>query len=200
PGAAPDVTGTANFMNVSATVVDMPKPINDGRGTASFTMKTAHIPGATFRIGNSRFTMDCDVASFTPMTAPYTVTTVELNRSDLQPPARGAKPMPRPAVFRSVVATGNMKETAPTVVENHLTVSSKNGTVTNIDYTDLAADVKVTPTTTTINSYSAKVLGGSVSGSGTMEPKVSKFNVNSKIENVNVAEYLKYKAPALADM
>src|SRR5262249_10480992 len=87
-----------------------------------------------------------------------------------------------------------------TVVENNLTVSSKNGTVTNIDYTDLAADLKVTPTTTTINSYSAKLLGGNVSGSGTMEPKISKFNVNSKIENVNVAEYLKYKAPALANM
>jgi uncharacterized protein involved in outer membrane biogenesis len=200
PGAAPDITGTANFMNVSATVPDMPKPVNDGQGTASFTMKTAHIPGAKFRIGDSRFVMDCDVSSFTPMTATYKLTSVEVKRNDVQAPAPGAKPMPRPEVFRSVVATGNMRETAPTVVENNLTVSSQNGTVTNIDYTDFKADVKMTPTTTTINSYSAKVLGGNVSGSGTMEPKASKFNVNSKIENVNIADYFKYKAPALADM
>jgi len=200
PGAAPDITGTANFMNVSAKVEGMPKPVNDGQGTASFTMKTAHIPGAKFRIGDSRFVMDCDVSSFTPMTATYKVTSVEVKRDDVQAPTPGAKPLPRPEVFRSVVATGNMKETAPTVVENNLTVSSKNGTVSNIDYTDFAADVKMTPATTTITSYNAKALGGTVSGTGTMQPKESKFDVTSKIENVNLAEYFHYKAPALADM
>ena len=200
PGAAPDITGTANFMNVSAKVEGMPKPVNDGQGTASFTMKTAHIPGAKFRIGDSRFVMDCDVSSFTPMRATYKLTSVEVNRADVQAPAPGAKPMPRPEVFRSVLATGNMQETAPTVVENNLTVSSPNGTVTNIDYTDFKADVKVTPTTTTISSYSAKVLGGTVSGTGTMEPKASKFDVTSKVDNVNLAEYFRYKAPALADL
>jgi hypothetical protein len=108
--------------------------------------------------------------------------------------------MPRPEVFRSVVATGNMKETAPAVVENTIAVSSKNGVVANVDYTDFNADVKMTPATTVINRYSVKALGGSLSGAGTMEPKASKFNVSSKIENVNLAEYFKYKAPALADM
>jgi hypothetical protein len=93
-----------------------------------------------------------------------------------------------------------MKETAPTVVENNHAVSSKNGSVTNIDYTDFNADVKVTPTTTTITSYSAKALGGSVSGRGTMQPKESKFDVTTKVENVNLAEYFRYKAPALAGM
>lgn len=200
PGAAPDITGTANFMNVSAKVEGMPKPVNDGQGTASFTMKTANIPGAKFRIGDSRFVMDCNVSSFTPMTATYKVTSVEVNRNDVQAPAPGAKPLPRPEVFRSVVATGNMKQTSPTLVENNLVVSSKNGTVANIDYTDFTADVKVTPTVTTITSYNAKALGGTVAGSGTMEPKASKFDVTSKIENVNLAEYFRYKAPALADL
>lgn len=200
PGAAPDVTGTANFMNVSAKVAAMPKPVNDGQGSASFTMKTAHIAGAKFRIGDSRFVMDCDVSSFTPMAATYKVTSVEVKRLDVQVPAAGAKPMPRPEVFRAVLASGNMKQTSPTVVENHIDISSNNGVVTNIDYSDFKADVKVTPTTTTITSYSAKALGGTVSGTGTMEPKASKFDITSKIENVNLAEYFRYKAPALADL
>jgi len=200
PGAAPDVTGTAQFMNVSARIATMPKPVNDGQGKASFTMKTAHIAGATFRIGDSRFSMDCDVSSFAPMSATYKVTSVEVKRLDVQAPAPGAKPMPRPEVFRAVAASGSMRQASPTVVENNVTVSSKNGVFSNIDYSDLAADLKVTPTVTTIHSYSAKALGGTVSGTGTMEPKISKFNVTSKIENVNIAEYFKYKAPALADM
>ncbi len=200
PGAEPDITGTARFKNVSAKVEGMPKPVEGGEGTAAFTMKTANINGAKFRIGESRFVLDCNVSSFTPMTATYRVTSDAVNRNDVQAPAPGAKPFPRPEVFRAVVATGNMKQTSPTVVENNLVVSSKNGTVANIDYTDFTADVKVTPEVTTITSYNAKALGGTVAGAGTMEPKASKFDVNSKIENVNLAEYFRYKAPALADL
>jgi autotransporter translocation and assembly factor TamB len=199
PGAQPDITGTAHFRNLGAKMVDMPKSVTDGEGTASFTTKTANIQGAKFRIGESRFVMDCNVSSFTPMTATYKVTSDAVNGLDVQAPAPGAKPLPRPDVFKQVAASGSMKETAPTVVENNLVVSSKNGVVSNIDYTDFTAGVRMTPTTTTINSYSAKALGGAISGSGTMEPKTSKFDVSAKIENVNVAEYFRYKAPAFSD-
>ncbi len=200
PGAQPDITGTAHFKNLGAKMVEMPKPVTDGEGAASFTMKTANIQGAKFRIGESRFVMDCNVSSFSPMTATYKVTSDGVNRLDVQAAVPGAKPLPRPEVFKQVVASGSMKETAPTVVENNLSVTSKNGVVSNIDYADFNADVKVTPVTTTITSYSAKALGGSISGNGTMQPKESKFDVTSKIENVNLAEYFRYKAPALADM
>jgi len=200
PGAPPDITGTARFKNLTAKLTDMPKPVSDGEGTVSYTMKTAHIPGARFRIGESRFVMDCDISSFTPMTGTFRVTSDAVNRNDVQAPVPGAKPMPRPEVFRQVVASGTMRETAPKIIENVVTVSSKSGCVTNIDYTDFTADVTATPTTTTIKSYRAKVLGGLISGGGTMEPKAGKFDVTSKLENVNLAEYFHYKAPELSNV
>jgi hypothetical protein len=87
-----------------------------------------------------------------------------------------------------------MKETAPKVNENAVIVTSDQGTVANVDYSNLSADLTVTPTVTTIKRYSARALGGTISGSGTMEPKISKFDISSKIENVNLAEYFKYRA------
>jgi uncharacterized protein involved in outer membrane biogenesis len=200
PNAQPDITGTAQFRNVGATVEGMPKPVSDGQGTAAFTMKTANINGAKFKVGDSRFVMDCNVSSFTPMAATYRVTSEAVNGLDVQAPAPGAKPLPRPDVFRQVAASGAMKETSPAVVDNNLTVTSKNGVFTNIDYTDLTADVNVGPTITTIKSYSAKVLGGTISGSGTMDPKASKFDITSKVENINLADYFHYKFPELSNV
>jgi autotransporter translocation and assembly factor TamB len=166
----------------------------------SFTAKTANIDDASFRIGESRFHMDLAVTSFQPMQAHYTVSSDEVHRLDVQAPAPGAKPFPRPEVFKNVVATGNLKETTPKVAENELVITSERGTVSNIDYVDFSADVRVTPTVTTINRYSAKSMGGTLSGSGTMQPKLSKFDISTKVENVNLAEYFRYKSPALADV
>jgi uncharacterized protein involved in outer membrane biogenesis len=200
PNAPPQITGTAYLKDVGAKVAQMPKPVSDGEAKVAFTAKTAHIDDAKFQIGDSRFFMDLAVTSFHPMQAHYTVSSEEVRRLDVQAPAPGAKPLPRPEVFKKVVATGNLKETAPKVNENTLVVTSERGTVANLDYVDLSADVRVTPEVTTINRYSARALGGEVSGSGTMEPGASKFDVAARLENVNLAEYFSYKAPALADV
>ena len=200
PGATPQISGTASFTHLGATLVDMPKLVSDGEGTATFTDKTAHIKGARFRIGDSRFVMDTDVASFTPMQATFKVTSDQVNRPDVQAPVPGAKPFPRPEVFRQVVATGSMKETAPRVVENTVTVTSQSGCVSNIDYTDLTAKLRVLPEITHIDSYSAKTMGGTVTGSGTFEPKTPRFDITSKVENVNLAEYFRYKYPELSNV
>jgi uncharacterized protein involved in outer membrane biogenesis len=200
PNAPAQITGTAHLKNVGASIKPMPKPVSDGEAKVAFTTKTANIDNATFRIGDSRFRMDCNVSSFKPMRAAYTVTSDEVKRLDVQAPAAGAKPVAKPEVFKQVVAKGTMQETVPKVNENTIVISSKSGSVVNLDYADFNADVKVTPNKTTIESYSAKAMGGTLSGSGSMEPKLSKFDVSTKVENVNLAEYFKYKVPNLTDV
>ena len=200
PQAPAQITGTANLKNVGAKVGTMPKPISDGEAKVAFTGKTAHIDDARFRIGDSRFFLDLAVTSFKPMQAHYTVSSAEVRRLDVQAPAAGAKPLPRPELFKNVVATGTLKETAPKVNANEIAITSERGTVANIDYVDLVADLNVTPERTTINKYSARAMGGAVSGSGTMEPKISKFNISAKVENVNLTEYFKGRAPGLTEV
>jgi hypothetical protein len=95
---------------------------------------------------------------------------------------------------------GEATEKAPKVIENTLTVTSKSGIVSNIDYTDAEAVIRATPDKSVIERFSAKAMGGTVSGSGTFEPKISKFDLKTKVENVNLAEYFRYKSPALADV
>jgi hypothetical protein len=200
PKVPPSITGTAYLKNVSAKVPTMPKPVEGGEAKVAFTAKTANIDDAKFRIGESKFFMDLNVTSFKPMTAHYEVTSAQVNRLDVQAPAPGAKPVPRPEVFKNIVATGNLKETAPKVNQNLIAITSEKGTVANIDYVDLSADVNVTPAKTIINRYSARALGGSVSGSGIMEPKISKFDISAKVENVNLTEYFTYKVPGMKDV
>jgi len=97
------------------------------------------------------------------------------------------------------VVQGEATEKAPKVVQNDLTITSKSGIVTNIDYTDAQATVHATPERATIDQFSAKAMSGTVSGSGVFEPKASKFDLKAKVEKVNLAEYFNYKAPALAN-
>jgi hypothetical protein len=200
PGVPPQIDGTADVKNFGAVIAEMPKPVSAGTAKVAFTARTARVSDARFKIGASAFRMDADVTSFAPMQATYTLTSDEVHREDVQAPVPGAKPLPRPEVFRDVVATGRMKETAPKVAENEIKLSSKSGIASNIDYTDFSADVRATPEKATIDRYSAKALGGTLSGSGTFEPKVSKFDVSTKVEKVNLAEYFRYKSPALADV
>jgi autotransporter translocation and assembly factor TamB len=200
PGAQPDIRGTATLTNFGARLPNVPKPLSNGAATVSFTAKSASIPKATFAIGKSTFNVAADVPSFKPMQATYTVTSPEIVRLDVQAPAPDAKPLPRPEVFRDVVVKGEATEKAPKVIENAITLTSKSGTASNIDYTDAEAVVRATPEKAIIDRFSAKAMGGNVSGSGTFEPKISKFDVSTKVEKVNLAEYFRYKSPLLADV
>ncbi len=200
PGVEPSITGTATLSNLGATIVNVPKPLANGAATIEFTAKTARVPNATFAIGSSKFKVDADVSSFAPMHSSFNVTSPEVARLDVQAPAPGAKPFPRPEVFRDVVVKGEATEKAPKVVETAMTITSKSGCVANLDYTDAEAVVRATPDKSVIDRFSAKSMGGTVSGSGTMEPKVSKFDFTTKVEQVNLAEYFRYKSPLLADV
>ena len=168
--------------------------------TVEFTAKTARVPNASFLIGKSAFKVNADIPSLAPMHATYTVTSPEVARLDVQAPAPNAKPFPRPEVFRDVVVKGEAIEKAPKVVENTMTITSKSGIAANIDYTDAEAVVRATPEKSFIDRFSAKSMGGTVSGSGTFEPKISKFDLKTKVEKVNLAEYFRYKSPLLADV
>jgi hypothetical protein len=134
------------------------------------------------------------------MHATYTVTSREVARLDVQAPAPNAKPLPRPEVFRDVFVNGEAVEKAPKRVENTLTITSQSGIAANIDYTDAEADVRVTPEKSIIDRFSAKAMGGTVSGSGTFEPKISKFDLSTKVEKVNLTEYFRFRSPLLADV
>jgi hypothetical protein len=200
PGVPPLVEGTARVSDFSATLVAMPKPVSKGTANVAFTAKSARIPDARFEIGGSAFRLDASIPSFKPMQATYTLASAAVDRADVQAPTPGAKPLPRPEVFRDVVAKGSMRETSPKVPENTLVLTSKSGVASNVDYTDFSADLRTTPEKVVIDRYSAKALGGSLSGSGTFEPKLSKFDVATKVEKVNLGEYFRYKAPALSDV
>ena len=43
-------------------------------------------------------------------------------------------------------------------------------------------------------------MGGTMTGKGTLQPVESKFDVTTSIESINLAEYFKYKAPALTEV
>jgi uncharacterized protein involved in outer membrane biogenesis len=210
PGAEPDIRGTASFANVGATLPNVPNPLANGKGTAVFTAKTARIDDATFTIGKSAFRAKADIVSFQPMSATYSVASDEVWRADVQTAAPNAPQLPRPEVFRGVTVTGKSTEipgaapkpdapNAAKPLQNDIEITSQSGVAASIDYTDATAAVRATPEKVFIDRFTARSMGGTLSGSGTFEPLVSKFDVTSKVENVNLAEYFRFKSPALAD-
>ncbi|HEX5132229.1 MAG TPA: AsmA-like C-terminal domain-containing protein [Candidatus Krumholzibacteria bacterium] len=208
PGAVPDIRGTATFSSVTAVLPQVPNPLTGGKGSASFTATSANISDATFTIGKSAFRATADIPAFQPLAATYTVTSAEVWRADVQAPAPNAPKLPRAEVFRDVTVTGRTTEIAgaaapapgaPKPVQSELEIASKRGIASNIDYTDATATVRATPEKVFIDRFSARSMGGTVSGSGTFEPLAAKFDISSKVEDVNLAEYFRYKSPALAD-
>ncbi|HEU4364409.1 MAG TPA: AsmA family protein, partial [Candidatus Krumholzibacteria bacterium] len=208
PGAVPEITGSATFANVSATLPNVPNPLKNGKGTATFTAKSARIADATFTIGKSAFRADADISSFQPMTATYHVVSEEVWRADVQAAAPDAPRLPRPEVFRGVAVAGKAVEIAgaaapaagaATPLQNDITITSQSGIASNIDYTTAKATVRATPQKVFIDRFDAKAMGGTLTGSGTFEPAASTFDVASKVEDVNLAEYFRFKSPVLAD-
>jgi uncharacterized protein involved in outer membrane biogenesis len=200
PGAVPDVRGTATFSGVRATLPQVPNPMTSGAGSATFTAKTAHVDKATFTIGKSAFRASADITSFAPMAATYAVTSPEIWRTDVQAVAPNAPKLPRPDVFRDVTVTGTATEKAPTVFENAMKITSKSGVASNIDYTNATATIHATPETVIIDSFDAGALAGTISGSGTFVPKSATFDVTTHVKDINLAEYFRYKSPALVDV
>jgi hypothetical protein len=195
PGKLPKIDGTVELKNGSATLEQMPQPVSDAEAKIAFTDRSARIESASLQVGRSPVRVGGRATSLQPLKASYAITSSEAYRTDFQTPPQ---PSPRPEVLRDVRIEGNIWQEGETI-HHRGTASSANGSLANVDYRDLNATLVSTQDKVDIEKFSARAMGGTVTGKGTFYPKQKppRFEVTTSIRKVNLAEYFTYKVKSL---
>jgi uncharacterized protein involved in outer membrane biogenesis len=195
PGGLPSVEGTFELKQGGAQIAQMPRPIKDATARVKFTENTVRVEDARAKVGRSSISLKADAASLRPLKATYRVRSGEVYRDDFNTPP---KPAPRPEILRNLVVSGSLRQEGEAVrLDGEAT--SANGTLANVDYSDLQATIGSSPDRIDIDSFSAKTLGGTVEGRGAYLPKETppRFEVTTRVRSVNLTEYFSYKVKSL---
>ena len=182
----PDITGTFDLRQVSASFAQLPQPISDLNTDITFTGQGAELKNTSARIGKSVLQLAVRIARFMPLDATYTFTSPELWLADVQA-SNGAEASSD--VLKTLKSAGTAR------MENEQlafsgTLSSAQGRLVNIDYTDFQTRLSLLNEIATIDSASLQTLGGSVKASGQYDMGATppQFQVTSQISDIELGE------------
>ena len=182
----PDITGTFDLRQVSASFAQLPQPISDLNTDITFTGQGAELKNTSARIGKSVLQLAVRIARFMPLDATYTFTSPELWLADVQA-SNGAEASSD--VLKTLKSAGTAR------MENEQlafsgTVSSAQGRLVNIDYTDFQTTLSLLNEIAKIDSASLQTLGGSVNASGQYDMGATppQFQVTSQISDIELGE------------
>ncbi len=182
----PDITGTFDLRQVSASFAQLPQPISDLNTDITFTGQGAELKNTSARIGKSVLQLAVRIARFMPLDATYTFTSPELWLVDVQA-SNGAEASSD--VLKALKSAGTAR------MENEQlafsgTVSSAQGRLVNIDYTDFQTTLSLLNEIAKIDSASLQTLGGSVKASGQYDMGATppQFQVTSQISDIELGE------------
>ncbi len=182
----PDITGTFDLRQVSASFAQLPQPISDLNTDITFTGQGAELKNTSARIGKSVLQLAVRIARFMPLDATYTFTSPELWLADVQA-SNGAEASSD--VLKALKSAGTAR------MENEQlafsgTLSSAQGRLVNIDYTDFQTTLSLLNEIAKIDSVSLQTLGGSVKASGQYDMGATppQFQVTSQISDIELGE------------
>ncbi len=182
----PDITGTFDLRQVSASFAQLPQPISDLNTDITFTGQGAELKNTSARIGKSVLQLAVRIARFMPLDATYTFTSPELWLADVQA-SNGAEASSD--VLKALKSAGMAR------MENEQlafsgTLSSAQGRLVNIDYTDFQTTLSLLNEIAKIDSVSLQTLGGSVKASGQYDMGATppQFQVTSQISDIELGE------------
>lgn len=188
PGAPPLVRGSAVVKNGGATAPQLLKPVTAIDATIAFSAKRASIAGATMKIGGSTVAADAEIESFEPLRASYTVRSPELALADVRPPNPAAR---KPEQLKQAAAEGSMSMVNGVPV-NTGAFTARQGSVGNIDFTELEGQFALDGNKATLKHISLKTLGGTATGSGTalLDPVKPSFSIKTNIVGAEISQLL----------
>ncbi len=182
----PDITGTFDLRQVSASFAQLPQPISDLNTDITFTGQGAELKNTSAQIGKSVLQLAVRIARFMPLDATYTFTSPALWLADVQA-SNGAEASSD--VLKTLKSAGTAR------MENEQlafsgTVSSAQGRLVNIDYTDFQTTLSLLNEIAKIDSVSLQTLGGSVKASGQYDMSATppQFQVTSQISDIELGE------------
>ena len=191
----PGVTGTFDLHQASASLAQLPQPLTDLNASIRLTGQGASIHNASARIGRSAFALDVDLARLRPVDARYSLSSPELWLADVGGDGQAASD-----VLSSLKTEGRLRLEGGRLALG-ATLSSAQGRLAAVDYTDLQAELSLSDQVATLERLSIHTLGGSVSASGRYDTAASppRLRLASQVSNIELADLLSTYLPGASD-
>ncbi len=189
----PTINGSLSLAGVGAVLPSIPKPITDLNANISFTGDQAELAETTLNLGNSQIHMSAQVQKFTPPTLTYRLSAPDLWLADLQASnSASSSAGKRAEVLQKVKSQGRigMKNGS---LSYQGSFSSAQGTVSDIDYTDLQTAISLTDQVATIKDLKLRVFDGLFQANGRYNLRESppQFTLAPRIQGLNLTQFFR---------
>ena len=189
----PQLKGTLTLQDGSATLDQLSKPVTDIQTAITFTGQEAELTNTTARIGESQLRFDAHVERFQPLKAVYELHAPILRMADLRPEASAD-------LFEAIHATGQIRLQGKDLRHTGQ-LSSKQGNLAQVDYTDFQLDSSVANQVAKIDRFKLHAFQGAISGHGryAFGMEQPQFAATAQVEACNLTEFFR-SALALTDL
>ncbi len=181
----PRLTGTLSLQDGSATPSQLAQPLTDIQAAITLTGQGAELTKTTARIGESVLQLEAQVERLQPLKAAYELHAPVLRLADLQPGASED-------LLEAVSATGRVWLQGEDL-RHAGRLSSKQGRVAQVDYTDLQLDSSVANRVAKIDRFRLYAFEGRLDGSGQYEfgAEPARLAVTARVDAVSLTEFFR---------
>lgn len=181
----PKLTGTLSLQDGGAAPEQLAKPLTDIQAAITLTGQGAELTKTTVRMGESTLQLEAQVERFQPLKAAYELHAPVLRLADLQPEASEDLLETVSATGRVWLQNGDLSHTGQ--------LSSKQGHVAQVRYTDLQLDSSVADQVAKIDRFKLHAFEGRLDGSGQYDFGAAppRMAVTAQVDAVNLTEFFR---------
>lgn len=190
----PEITGAITLQDVNAKQEGSPYEIESLSTKINLGGDSAVLPPTKFRLGGSPVELEATLRSFRSRTGTFVLRSPELRAASLGLAAPEAK---KAEVIRGLEARGEFRAAAKGT-EFHGSLRSSEGSLRDVDYRDLAAELGLEDRVARLDRLSLGAFDGSYAGSGRYdlrEPANPKFSFQSSVRGMVLKALLGTKFP-----
>lgn len=158
----PDINGAVTVTQFRTTLPQFPQPLTAQSATLSFTGQRATLKETPFQLGKSAIRFAAQVEQLTPLSLTYQLSAPEIWMADVRQGAGGTK---HPEVLREAKSNGRIG-TKNGSLSYRGRLSSARGSIADMDYTDLEANVAMADRLVIIEDFRLRAYNGSLQGRG----------------------------------
>ena len=196
-GRLPQVDGTLSLQSAGIKIPELPKAIENLNAQVKFSEGRAEARETSFNLGKSLIRLTAVIERFSPLTLAYKLNTAELALADIQP---SLPPERSSDVLRDLGSDGQVTTTnGQTLVAGR--IRSGDGTIYNMAYKNLDANLSYAKNNLALRSFRANVLNGAVQLNGEYGFDESpRFSMASEIKGIDLVQMYQYFTQDQPDM
>lgn len=193
-GRIPELTGVIALQDVSAKQEGSPYEIDSLSTKIELQGDSAVLPPTKFQLGGSPIELEAKVQSLRSRAGTFVLRSPELRAASLGVGSPEAK---KAEVMRGLEAGGQFR-VAEQGAEFHGNIRSSDGSLRDVDYRDLAAEIAFEEEIARLDRLSLRAFEGSYDGKGRYdlrEPANPKFSFQSNVRDMVLKTLLSTKFP-----